>query len=89
MRTVIRDTANSITEASFTSNFVELIHQFGLGLQTGSPVWGCTWLSSVPPDKCSFQQATAASFHILSNSLFIDYRIIRRCTVWAIDSVVK
>jgi hypothetical protein len=33
--------------------------------------------------------ATTASFHILSNSSFINYAIIWRYIVWATDSVVK
>jgi hypothetical protein len=34
-------------------------------------------------------QATTASFYILSNSLFSNHPTIRRGVIWCIDSVVK
>jgi hypothetical protein len=46
---------------------------------------GCfPWLSSVPPDECqdsALNEATATSFHILSNSLQINHPIIQHYTV--------
>jgi hypothetical protein len=51
-----------------------------------------SWFSSDHPGKCSGNTSnyyTIASFHILSNSFFINYRIIRRCIDCVVDGVVK
>jgi hypothetical protein len=48
--------------------------------------------SSDPPIKCrdnALNQATAVYFHILANSLFINYATIRRHIFWATCSAVK
>jgi hypothetical protein len=52
-----------------------------LGPETGYLDWGIPWFSSVPPRKSrdsNWNCATAASFHTLSNSLFINIPTIRR-----------
>jgi hypothetical protein len=51
-----------------------------------------SWCYSTPPSKfrdSTLNQATTASFYILSNWLFTDHRTVRCCTATATDSIIK
>jgi hypothetical protein len=51
-----------------------------------------SWFPSVPLRKCrngTLKQVTIASFHILSNSLFINHPVIQHYIFWAANGVVE
>jgi hypothetical protein len=55
-----------------------------LSPETGYSDGGFLWFSSVPSGKfwgSTLNQVTAASFHVLSNLLFINHPIIQGCFV--------
>jgi hypothetical protein len=61
-----------------------------LGKEIGYPDWGVSWFPSVPPGIFQHStQATTASFHILSSSLFLNHHTIWRYIIWDTNSDVK
>jgi hypothetical protein len=64
----------------------------GLNLRWDTEYRDYSWFSSVSSGKCrgsTMKYATTTSFHIISNSSFINHQTIRRYKFWAIESVVK
>jgi hypothetical protein len=54
------------------------------------PDWGLSWFFTVSPGRCydgTLSQAMTASFHTLSNSLFIYHPTAWPCIVWDTDSI--
>lgn len=74
------------------SDCIREVRGLNVALDTDYPDSGVSWFCSVPPDECRdsiSDYTTVASFHTISNLLFVNYSTFRRPMFWVTGNVIN